>query len=87
MKTKLKTLLALVALLFASASTVSAQVSDAEGKKYPHIFLGLQGGAEITLFNDSCEVSPIGAFELGSWFNSKVGLRGKAFARRSNIRT
>ena len=31
MKTKLKTLLALVALLFASASTVSAQVSDAEG--------------------------------------------------------
>ena len=79
MKTKLKTLLALVALLFASASTVSAQVSDAEGKKYPHIFLGLQGGAEITLFNDSCEVSPIGAFELGSWFNSKVGLRGKAY--------
>ena len=79
MKTKLKTLLALVALLFASASTVSAQVTDAEGKKYPHIFLGLQGGPEITLFNDSCEVSPIGAFELGSWFNSKVGLRGKAY--------
>ena len=79
MKTKLKTLLALAALLFASASTVSAQVTDAEGKKYPHIFLGLQGGAEITLFNDSCEVSPIGAFELGSWFNSKVGLRGKAY--------
>ena len=79
MKTKLKTLLALAALLFASASTVSAQVSDSEGKKYPHIFLGLQGGPEITLFNDSCEVSPIGAFELGSWFNSKVGLRGKAY--------
>ena len=79
MKTKLKTLLALAALLFASASTVSAQVTDAEGKKYPHIFLGLQGGPEITLFNDSCEVSPIGAFELGSWFNSKVGLRGKAY--------
>ena len=79
MKTKFKTLLASAALLFASANTACAQFSSTEGKNYPHIFIGLQGGAEMTIFNDSSEVSPIGAFEVGSWYNSKVGLRGKAY--------
>ena len=79
MKTKFKTLFALAALLLASATSASAQQTSTEGKNYPHIFLGLQGGAEMTLFNGTNEVSPIGALEVGSWYNSKVGLRGKAY--------
>lgn len=79
MKTKFKTLLALAALLLASATSASAQQTSTDGKNYPHIFLGLQGGAEMTLFNGTNEVSPIGALEVGSWYNSKVGLRGKAY--------
>ncbi len=79
MKTKFKTLFALAALLLASATSASAQQTSTDGKNYPHIFLGLQGGAEMTLFNGTNEVSPIGALEVGSWYNSKVGLRGKAY--------
>ena len=51
MKTKFKTLFALAALLLASATSASAQQTSTEGKNYPHIFLGLQGGAEMTLFS------------------------------------
>lgn len=79
MKTKFKTLFALAALLLASATSASAQQTSTDGKNYPHIFLGLQGGAEMTLFNGTNETSPIGALEVGSWYNSKVGLRGKAY--------
>ena len=79
MKTKFKTLFALAALLLASATSASAQQTSTDVKNYPHIFLGLQGGAEMTLFNGTNEVSPIGALEVGSWYNSKVGLRGKAY--------
>ena len=79
MRTNFKTCAAAAALFCATALSASAQVTDSSGKKYPHIFLGLQGGAEMTFFNDSSEISPIGAFEVGSWYNSKVGLRGKAY--------
>ena len=79
MRTNFKTCAAAAALFCATALSASAQVTDSSGKKYPHIFLGLQGGAEMTFINDSSEISPIGAFEVGSWYNSKVGLRGKAY--------
>ena len=79
MRTNFKTCAAAAAFFCATALSASAQVTDSSGKKYPHIFLGLQGGAEMTFFNDSSEISPIGAFEVGSWYNSKVGLRGKAY--------
>ncbi len=70
-----KTLFAAAALATCIAAPVMAQ--DAEQESRPHIFVGVQGGAQTTFTNyDNLNlITPTASLSVGSWFTPVVGAR------------
>lgn len=70
-----KKFFAVAALATCVAAPVMAQ--ETEYKPYPHIFVGVQGGAQTTLTNyDNLElITPTASVSVGGWFTSVVGAR------------
>lgn len=54
-------------------------------KTYPHIFIGLQGGASATFYDGTQDIVPVGAFQLGGYFNPYVGARGKVYGWKTTL--
>lgn len=54
-------------------------------KTYPHIFIGLQGGASATFYDGTQDIVPVGAFQLGGYFNPYVGARGKVYGWKNDV--
>lgn len=77
------TLLTAVLALGLGTQAVSAQ--NKANKSYPQGFIGLQGGASWTFYNNTNDVAPIGAFQVGGYMNPYVGLRGKVYGWKNKV--
>ena len=77
--TKLKTLFGSLLAAAAVAVPASAQYTPAKADKseYPHMFIGLQGGAQITFTNYQASklITPIGVFNVGGMLTPAIGAR------------
>lgn len=76
----IKKMFALAMLAAGIVAPASAQESSADGKDYrpfPHMFVGIQGGAQTTFTNydNSKLITPISAVSFGGWFTPVVGSR------------
>lgn len=71
---KLLNIAAAVALLFGVSTAAQAQDTD---EYYPHNFISVQGGAQVTLthYDLSKLITPQFGLSFGRYFNSKVGAR------------
>ena len=79
MKT-LKKLFAVATLATCVSAPVMAQDAENEGlsyKPFPHMFVGLQGGAQTTFTNfDNLDlITPTASLSFGAWFTPVVGAR------------
>ena len=75
-----KKLFAVAALATCAAAPAMAQDAENEGleyKPFPHIFVGVQGGAQTTLTNyDNTKlITPTASLSVGSWFTPVIGAR------------
>ena len=75
-----KTLIAAAAMAVSLATPALAQDADNDGRDYkpfPHMFVGIQGGAQTTFTNydNSKLITPITAVSFGGWFTPVVGSR------------
>ena len=78
--TSIKKVFALAVLAVGIAAPAWAQESNVDGKDYkpfPHMFVGIQGGAQTTFTNydNSKLITPITAVSFGGWFTPVVGSR------------
>ena len=76
-------LLAIVLALGLGAQPLSAQKFTQD--TYPHSFIGLQGGASWTFYNKTSDIAPVGAFQIGGYFNPYVGMRGKVYGWKNKV--
>lgn len=79
MTNKLKHLATALLAFGLSSSTLSAQGTETNEDKFPHIFIGGAGGGFFQLNQKGYDVknifTPAGAFNLGAMFNPYVGMR------------
>ena len=80
MKRILMKKLLFLALLFAGTMPISAQEpedGDMDYKPFPHMFVGVQGGAQTTFTNyDQLKlITPTASVYFGGWFTSVIGAR------------
>ena len=75
----------LTALFALGLGTQSAQAQNDSKDSYPHTFIGLQGGAGWTFYDKTSDVAPVGAFQVGGYFNPYVGLRGKLYGWKNEV--
>ena len=78
-----QSLLAAALALGLSAQPLSAQKNFKD--TYPHSFIGLQGGASWTFYNKTNDIAPVGAFQVGGYFNPYVGMRGKVYGWKNKV--
>ena len=64
--------------------TSSLYAQDNHKDSYPHCFIGIQGGMNTTFYNGDHDFAPIGAFEIGNYFNPSFGLRGKFYGWKND---
>jgi len=80
---KFSKIFAFAALTVCMALPVNAQETEAEEEKefeykpFPHMFVGLQGGAQTTFTNydNSKLITPTASVSFGAWFTPVVGAR------------
>ncbi len=67
----------LFAALLLMCSTAAAQKKIRSYEEFPHVFVGLQGGGQLTFTNYQNRdlITPIGAVSVGSYFSPIVGAR------------
>ncbi|MCD7721672.1 MAG: OmpA family protein [Prevotellaceae bacterium] len=75
----LKRILAATALIACVAAPALAE-EDSDNlsyKRYPHMFIGIQGGGQTTLtnFDNSKLITPTASVSFGAWFTPVVGAR------------
>ena len=69
-----------LALMFAGTMPISAQEpegGDMDYKPFPHMFVGVQGGAQTTFtsYDQLKLITPTASVYFGGWFTSVVGVR------------
>ena len=74
---KCKTLLASLLLAGMTTQTAFAQANRGGKAEYPYVFIGVQGGGQLTWTNYSKKnlITPIGAVSVGGMFTPVVGTR------------
>lgn len=77
MKNVKKILASLCAMMLVSPVTMAQTGSEKEQADYPHVFIGVQGGAQVTFTNYRANklITPIGAVSVGGMFTPAVGAR------------
>ena len=65
----------------------TSQLYAQDNKKdfYPHSFIGIQGGLSTIFYNNHNDNSPMGAFEVGRYYNPTWGLRGKIYSWKNKV--
>ena len=73
----MKKLFAFAIMALATLGTVNAQTISLDSKSGPHMFIGLQGGAQTTFtnFDQMKLVTPTASVSLGAFFTPVVGAR------------
>ena len=72
-----KTLMASVLLAGMATQATFAQESGEKKADYPYVFVGVQGGGQVTFTNYDAKklITPIGAVSVGGMFTPVVGAR------------
>ena len=77
MKNVKKVLASLCVAMLATPVAFAQSNGEKEKADYPHMFIGVQGGGQVTFTNYKASklITPIGAFSVGGMFTPAVGAR------------
>ena len=76
--TKFTKLVALASIMLSVSVATNAQTNEKDYERYPHMFVGVQGGVQNTFnkeFNNWKTFTPTASLSFGSWFIPQVGAR------------